>query len=307
MSGRIAITTTSFAENDTTPLSLLERAGFEPLLNTLGRALVAGEPADICAGCAGIVAGTERYDAETLETLAAAGLRAISRVGVGMDAIDHDAAARLGIAIRNTPNGPTDAVAELAIALMFDLLRHVSRMDRDLRAGTWKKRTGRLFASKRVGIIGFGRIGRRVSDLALALGAEVSFTDVCEIDDVPACTLLGSDDLLGWADIITLHCSKTGDGTPLIGERELARMRDGAYLVNTSRGGLVDEGAVAAALASGKLAGAALDVFGAEPYSGPLTGLENVVLTPHVGSYAMESRVEMEIDAVKNLLEELAR
>ena len=305
VSERVAITTTTFGESDDAPLRILAEAGYQAVANPLGRALKAGEPAELCSGCVGIVAGTERYGADTLRALRDGGLRAISRVGAGMDAIDLAAAAALGIPVRNTPFGPTQAVAELTVALIMDMLRHVSWMDREMRGGTWKKRTGRLIAGRRVGIIGFGRIGRRVSELLSALGAEVAYCDVAEQPDDGGCTPMEAGDLLAWADIVSVHCSaEAGCGT-LVGAREISLMRDGALIVNTSRGNLVDEAALAEALSAGKLAGAAVDVFGQEPYSGRLTGIDSVVLTPHVGSYALESRIQMEIDAVANLLEEL--
>lgn len=302
LSVRVAVTTSTFAEDDPAPMELLADAGVELASSPHARRLEPQETIDLLRGCAGVIAGTETYDESVLAALP--DLKVISRVGVGLDDIDLGAAAARGIVVTNTPGGPTAAVAELTIALMLDLLRHVSSMDRALRAGTWKKRMGNLLRGKRVGVVGYGRIGRSVAGLAQALGAEVAFCDVCEPsgDEPHPAMTLGS--LLGWADIVTLHCPACEDGA-LIGAVELARMRRGSWIVNTSRGSLIDEVALVDALRSGHIAGAGVDVHPWEPYDGPLTELDNAVLTPHVGSYAIESRVEMETDAVRNLLEAL--
>jgi D-3-phosphoglycerate dehydrogenase len=296
---RVAVTTASFGEHDEEPLRRLASSGLEVARNETGRTLAPEETTQLLQGCVGVVAGTERYDAAVLASLP--DLRVISRVGAGIDAIDADAAAAHGIAVMNTPWGPTLAVAELTLALILDMLRRVSRMDRDVRAGIWKKRMGNQLAGKRVGVVGFGRIGRTVAGKLAALDAEVRFCDLHTPGDPAPCERMTFDELLGWADIVSLHCTMS-EGCALMGERELSLMRPGGFLVNTSRGGLVDESALYDALDAGHLAGAALDVYGREPYEGPLSSLDSVVLTPHVGSYAAEGRAGMELEAVENLL-----
>jgi D-3-phosphoglycerate dehydrogenase len=298
---KIAITTSSFAVHSQEPLDLLRSAGMDIVLNPHGRVLTAAETVDLLSGCAGVVAGTEPLNREVLEALPE--LRVISRVGVGLDNVDKAYCMQHPIAVRSTPDGPTRAVAELTVAVILDLLRNVSRMDRDLRQGVWKKRMGRLLQGKRVGLVGMGRIGSATAGVLAALGAEISYADPCPAQS--SCCQLALEELLDWADIVSLHCSKPGCAGPLLGEVELARMRPGALLVNLARGGLVDEDALARALVEGRLGGAALDVFISEPYRGPLAGIDNVVLTPHVGSYAVEGRVGMETEAVRNLLEAL--
>lgn len=301
---RIAITTGSFADFSREPLDLLAAAGCEVVLNTLGRKLKPEETVALLAGCAGVVAGTETYDAALFAALP--GLRAVSRCGVGMDSVDLEAARARGVKVLNTPFGPTQAVAELTVGLALDLLRQVTRMDRELRAGTWKKRMGSLLSGKKVGVVGFGRIGQATAELFAGLGCAIGYADM---NPIAACPLyarrLDLPELLAWADIATLHCSKPASGCFVLGEAELAAMRPGSWLINCGRGGLVDEDALVRALTSGHLAGAAVDCFGAEPYAGPLAGLDTAVLTPHIGSYAREGRAQMEADAVKNLLEAL--
>lgn len=301
---RIAITTSTFAEFDREPLDLLDAAGAEYVLNPHGRKLKPEETVQLLQNCIGVVAGTEVYDAAVLSALP--GLLVISRCGVGLDSVDLEAAKARSVLVRNTPFGPTRAVAELTVGLALDLLRHVTRMDRDLRAGAWKKRMGSLLTGKKVGVVGFGRIGRSTADLFASLGCAIAYSDLAPIADCPIyATCLELRELLAWADLVTLHCGKPAHGGFLLGQEELAAMRPGSWLINCGRGGLVDEEALAEMLRSGRLAGAAVDCFVQEPYTGPLTGLDNAVLTPHVGSYAREGRAGMEADAVKNLLDAL--
>jgi D-3-phosphoglycerate dehydrogenase len=175
-------------------------------------------------------------------------------------------------------------------------------MDKDLRSTTWKKLMGNLLHGKKVGIVGFGRIGQQTATLLLPFGVELSYCDMdtktCSCD----CSKKKLEDILAWADIITLHISTTAGCEYLIGEKELQLMKENSWLVNVARGGVVDEAALYNELKKGHLAGAAIDVFEHEPYDGPLKELDNTIITPHIGSYAKEGRIQMEIDSVKNLL-----
>lgn len=298
---KIAISTSSFAQYSEEPLRLLEAKGVAHVRNATGRALTEDEAVELLQGCAGVAAGTEPLTRRVMDALPE--LKVISRCGTGMDNVDGVAAREKGIVVRNTPDGPTLAVAELTLGLALDLLRRVSFMDRETRAGVWKKRMGNLLDGKKLGIVGFGRIGRAVGRLFTACGCEAAFADPFAED--AQSRKMDLDALLAWADIITLHCPKPREDGHLLDARRLESMRKGAWLINAARGGLVDETALHGLLASGHLAGAALDVFAGEPYDGPLARLDNVVLTPHIGSYAVESRIRMEVDAVKNLLDAL--
>jgi D-3-phosphoglycerate dehydrogenase len=196
-------------------------------------------------------------------------------------------------------------VAELTVAYTLDLLRGVTRMDRELRAGTWKKHMGFLLEGKNIGLVGFGRIGRAAAGLFAAFGARIAFADPAVSDSVHQKMEL--DELCAWAQILSLHCAAPKDGLPLMDARRLERLQPGSWLINAARGGLVDEEALCRLLVSGRLAGAALDTFASEPYAGPLADFNNVILTPHIGSYARESRIRQEVDTVNNLLEELGK
>ncbi|MFA5147179.1 MAG: phosphoglycerate dehydrogenase [Candidatus Omnitrophota bacterium] len=304
MKERIAITLTSFAEYDTRPMDTLKKRGLDIVSNAHRRTLAKGEIPELCAGCAGIIAGTEPYDSRTLAALS--GLKVISRCGAGTDNVDLDAAGKMGIKVFNTPDGPTEAVAELTVGLIFSLARHIARSDRDIRNGVWNKRMGGLINGKKAGIVGFGRIGRRVAEILRALGAEVVFYDPLKAaEKAKGLSGVRLEELLKGSDIVTLHIPYTKDNHHVFSSKELSLMKEGAVLINASRGGIVDEEALYGALKSGRLSGAAVDVFEKEPYSGPLKELDNVVLTPHIGSYARESRVSMELEAANNLIKGL--
>jgi len=191
---------------------------------------------------------------------------------------------------------------------MLDLLRGVSTADRLVRAGVWQKNTGSLLSGKTLGILGLGRIGRRVVELTQPFNMKYiawdsspdrHFANKYSID------FIRLDELLAKADIVTIHLPYSPELKGIIGERELSLMKRDAFLLNTARGELVDEVALYKALKEKRIARAALDVFEQEPYAGPLTKLDNIILTPHIGSYAIEARVEMETQAARNLIEGL--
>jgi len=245
-----------------------------------------------------LIAGNEVLDRTTLSL--AKNLKIISRAGTGLDSIDLEAANDYGIKVVNAPDVCTQAVSELALALIFDCLRKVSYSDRQIRNGEWCKNTGYLILGKTIGIIGFGRIGSTLGRFAKDLGCRVIYYDPLEVQSSFA-EPVSFRELLRTSDIISLNCPLQ-DNRHFIDEEAISLMKDGAILINTARGALVDYDALYDALEAGKLFAAGIDVFEEEPYSGKLTDLDNVILTSHMGSYTFESRVEMEIEAIKNLL-----
>ncbi len=304
----ILVSPSSFGQCGGDPLALLERRGFTPVLNPTGRKLTEDEVIALGQGCLGIVAGVEPLTRRVMDALPE--LRCISRVGVGLDNVDLACAREKGIAVCSTPDGPTQSVAELTLGLVLALLRRIPAADANLHRGTWKKETGRLLQGKRVGVVGLGRIGKQVASMFLALGNPVTACDISPDEAWRAGRALEMDGLEGLcraSDIVTLHTPPPRGGRPLLGERELGWLKPTALLVNVARGGVVDEEALLRSLREKRLAGAALDVFSQEPYSGPLCRLDNVVLTPHIGSYAEESKRQMEVDAVVHLLAEMER
>ena len=302
----VLITTSSFGRQDPQPKTLLQTSGLAVHENPWGRTLTENEVRRLLQQHqpAGLIAGVEPLTAAVLQE-AAAHLKVISRCGVGLDNVDVSAAAELGIAVYNTPEAPTQAVAELTIGLMLDLLRQISRSDRLVKAGQWTKPLGKLVGELTIGLVGLGRIGRRVAELCHAFGANVIASDPAPDQDwsrrhhVPIVPLKA---LLSEADLVSVHVSRTSGQPALIDAAALARMKQGSLLINTSRGDVVDESALMQALTSGHLAGAAIDTFEHEPYRGPLLQLDSVICTPHVGSYARGARLRMEQEAVENLL-----
>ncbi len=296
---KVVVTTSSFGKADPAPLNML-REKCEVVLNPYGRKLTTEEFIALTEGMDGVIAGVEPITRAALEQRR--NLKVISRCGVGMDSVDRDACMELGVKLFNTPEAPVASVAELTVTVMLDLIKNVSNMNACLKAGQWNKMTGLMLGGKKVGIIGFGRIGRQVAKLVGGFEPEIAYTDI-EEKDTPY-RFMEKRELLEWADIVTIHSSFCEEGQFIIGRDELALMK-WSYLVNTSRGRFVDEEALFDALSSGSLAGAALDVFGKEPYEGKLATLSNVILTPHVASSAKEGRAVMETEAVQNLFKGL--
>ena len=257
------------------------------------------DPAQLAERLAGVDAVLVRSATQvSAESLArATHLKVIGRAGAGVDTIDVDAATARGIAVMNAPDGNTLAAAEHAIALLFALARHIPRADAGMKAGEWPKAglTGFELEGKRLGVIGLGRIGSTVARKAAGIGMDVAAFDPF----LPAAAagrlsiaMKPLDELLAWADIITLHIPRTKDTTNLIGEPQMRLMRPGSYLVNAARGGLVDEAALLRLLEEGHLAGAALDTFVTEPVpkDSPLRANPKLILTPHLGASTSEAQ-----------------
>ncbi len=306
--GIIAWSTSSFGKESAEPIDRLKRAGYEVRGNPHGRALTTDEAKGHLDGVVGVVAGTEKLTGDLLRSLPL--LKAISRVGVGIDNVDLGAAKELGIAVHNTPDAHVDAVAELTLGGLLAALRAIPASDASIRGGGFEKPMGRLLRGKQVGLVGFGRVARALAALLAPFGTSVVAHDVHR-DDAAAAALgvryVGLDELLAQSDVVSLHLPYAKSAHHLIGAAQLAAMKPDAVVVNTSRGGLVDEAALAAHLESHKKAAAYLDTFEKEPYSGPLGALKNAVLTSHIGSYAREARVRMETEAVENLLRALGK
>jgi D-3-phosphoglycerate dehydrogenase len=300
---RIAIGPSSFAEEDDAPLRRLRAAGCEIVPNPFGRRLTEAEIIRHLDGVDGLVAGLEPLNAKVLAS--APKLRAIARVGIGMENVDAKAAGERGIKVSNTPEGPTQAVAELTMAAMLALCRRLAPTDAALHRGEWKKVIGQGLDGSKLLLIGFGRIGRRVSRLAAAFGAHTLVYDpYLPAEEIPGGVTHAHElhEALALADIVSLHA---GGQATLLGAKEFAAMKDGAIVLNSARGELVDEDALIAALDSGKIAGAWFDAFWKEPYTGRLTKYEQVLLTPHVGTYTRQCRLGMETTAAENLLRDL--
>ncbi len=236
---------------------------------------------------------------------AAKGLRLIIRAGVGLDNIDADYAKEKGIEVLNTPKASTDSVAELTLAHMFALARSLVRATETMREGKWEKKAfhGIELQGKTLGVIGIGRIGQAVAKRALCLGMKVlAYDKYVRESPIPGVRMVSLEELLRESDFVTLHIPPDPAG-PVIGAREIALMKDGAFLINCARGGVVDEKALLEALNSGKLGGAGLDVFEEEPPKNlELLRHPKVTLTPHIGAQTHEAQARIGEEIVEILL-----
>lgn len=297
----VLIGPSSFAEIDRSPLERLSLAGYRIIDNPYKRKLTRLElkellDDDVC----GIIAGLEPLDSDVLQRTK---LKVISRVGSGFSNIDLESCKKLGIKVCSTPNGPTEAVAELTLGALLGMLRMIPQMNSALHQGKWEKHIGGQLLGKTVAIVGYGRIGRRVAKLLRPFQVKLIVVDPqLNSSSLTNEKLMLFDEALSMADVISFHNS--GD-TCLITEKEIALMKPGVFLLNVARGGVISEIALADGIKKGKVAGAWLDTFIQEPYRGLLESLPQVILTPHVGSYTTECRISMENKAVENLLEAL--
>jgi len=254
----------------------------------------------VLPGCAGYLAGVEKVSARVLE--AARGLRVISRYGVGVDNVDLRVAERLGVKVIPTLGANSRGVAELTIGLILSLARSIPFSDACLKRGDWQRREGIELEGKTLGLIGCGRIGRAVATMAGGLGMKTVVYDVVQ-DPASGLQYAALDEVVGSADVLSLHCPAPADGRPLVDAVMLGKMKRGAYLVNTARYSLLDPVAVLAALDSGRLSGLAFDVFDVEPPGDyPLVKHPRVIATPHIGGYTAESVERAVSGAVDNLL-----
>ncbi|MGC9436301.1 MAG: NAD(P)-dependent oxidoreductase [Methanomicrobiales archaeon] len=271
--------------------------------NTSGQRLEERQLIDALQNADAAIAGTEEFSESVIE--ACPGLWAISRVGVGTDSIDKDAARRHNIRIFNTPDAPVQAVAEHTLALILSLLKHIPEYNQNARQGIHAVRPATLLSGKIAGVIGMGRIGFRVAEILDAIGCRIIFYDPFLERNVPAEweRMDAIEDVLGTADIITLHAAPVPNQAPLLDAKTLKRCKNDAIIINTARGSFIDEDALVSALKEGWIAGAGLDVAQHEPLDGPLLDFPQVIVTPHVASNAREAREQMEMEAVMNLVE----
>ncbi|HHF08304.1 MAG TPA: hydroxyacid dehydrogenase, partial [Kosmotoga arenicorallina] len=237
-------------------------------------------------------------------------LKVVGRAGTGLDNIDVETAKKLGIKVYNTPGANAISVAELTLGLLLALVRHIPRGTQGLKEGKWEKKAlkGNEIFEKTLGIVGFGAIGKEVAKRAAAFGMKIiAYDPFVKETELPVRLTEELNDLLKEADVITLHLPLTENTKHFIGESEFSNMKDGVIIINAARGGIVDEQALYNALISGKISGAALDVFEVEPpideLRRKLLGLDNVIATPHVGASTHEGQARVGMLMAKRLIE----
>jgi phosphoglycerate dehydrogenase-like enzyme len=302
---RILVTPRSFGEYDPALWKKLEATVAEVIYNPSGRALKSAELRDLLPGCDGYIAGLDEIDRPALAT--ADRLRVISRYGVGLDNVDMQAARDLDIIVTHTPEANTISVAELTVGLILALLRRIPTARARTAHAEWPNLRGAGLAGKVVGLLGLGRIGRAVAVRLAPFGARLIAFDPAPSTDFAsqhALELVSDQEVVERSDILSLHVPLTPETRRMVSGPFLARMKSGAYLINTSRGEIIEARALVDALESGRLAGAALDVLSREPPppDHPLLGMDQVIITPHMGSHTDQAANEMGWTALNDCL-----
>lgn len=301
---RVLITTVPFAVHNGLPLDLLESVGVSFEVNPLNRKLTEGELAVMACDAEILIAGTEPITAVVMD--AAPKLRLISRVGIGLDSVDLLAARERGIVVSYTPEAPAPAVAELTLGLMLTLLRHTQIANLQMHRGEWTRQMGRRIPEVTIGVIGTGRIGSRVLRRLAAFGSPRILVNDLSPDKslVPELKLewVDKEAIYREADLISLHLPLTRQTHDLIRREQLLQMKPDALLINTSRGGIINEVDLVEVLQDGHLGGVAIDVFQLEPYTGALAQFDRCMLTAHMGSMSVDCRSRMEIEATEEAI-----
>jgi D-3-phosphoglycerate dehydrogenase len=250
-----------------------------------------------------VIAGTERFTKNVIES--SPRLKVLSRVGVGIDNIDLKAAENRSLCILNTPQAPALSVAEHTLALILTILKHIPDYNSQIRRRDFSIQPGTLLMGKTIGIVGMGRIGSTVASMLQALGCKITYFDpyLPEPSSSTWTAFTSLKDLAAGADIITIHAVPQQNGSALFDEHIFKHCKRGCIIINTSRGSLIDEIALEHALNEGIVYAAGLDVFSNEPYSGTLLIYPQVIVTPHVASNTIESRQDMEMEAVEHIIE----
>lgn len=296
---KVFVSTVPFADKDETPLRLLREAGVECVINPLGRKLKESELAELIPDFDVLIAGTEPVTDRVMAN--APRLNLIARVGIGLDSVDLHAARRRGIRVAYTPDAPAKAVADLTLGLVLSLLRQVHVSNSQMHAGKWQRFFGRRLGEVTVGLIGMGRIGTGVLGRLQGFGRpRILVNDIRpnrNLETAYCFEWAEKEDIYRQADIVSLHVPLNRGTHNLICRRELEMMKPDALLINTARGGIVNEDDLFAVMQAGHLAGAAIDVFDEEPYDGPLRMIERCLLTAHMGSMSVDCRTRMEIEA----------
>ncbi len=286
---RVLVTPTSFGKSDPSLCRDLEAQVGEVVYNTSGKPLKAPELEKLIPGFDGYIAGVDEINSAVLN--AADRLRVVSRYGVGIDQVDLRTARARGIVVTNTPGANSTAVAELTIGLILALARSIPLASQGTKAGGWPRLSGLSLEGKTVGLYGLGAVGKQVARRLAGFDCAILAYDVAPDPAFVAAhgiELCAQPELLARADFLSLHCPVLPETRGLVNESFLSSMKHGAFLINTARGELIDEGSLLAALQSGQLRGAALDVYSQEPPGAdhPLMQLPQVIATPHIGSHS---------------------
>lgn len=310
---KILITPKSFRQSGNRAFDILRAEGFDIVENLTGKTLSEEQMIEYCADVDGVIVGIDPMTEKVLKS--AKNLKAISKYGVGLDNIDLKTAEKLGIKVEKAAGTNSVSVAELAIGLFFALARNIPAISNITKKGGWDRIRGTELAGKTVGIVGFGSIGKEVARIAAGIGMSVliydPYVNPCDEGTAEFCAGISAritslEKVITDSDFITLHAPLNDETRHMINKERLLKMKPTAYLVNTARGGLVDEDALYEALKNNRIAGAAQDVLSKEPpVDCKLLKLDNFILTSHIGGYTAEAIERMAVKSAENLVKML--
>jgi len=298
---KVLITSVPFGEIDNLPIEILKSAGADFTINPLNKKLTEDELMDLIGEYQIVIAGTEPYSKKVLKK--ASKLKMIARLGIGLDGVDLNEAKKRGIKVSYTPDAPAPSIAELTIGFIITLLRSAHQSNIEMHKGKWQRHLGRTIDETSIGFIGIGRIGAKVIGMLKAFGnPKLLVNDISpnyELTKTYNLEWVDKEQIYREADLISLHVPLTSETQNMISRKQLLMMKSDASLINTCRGGIINEDDLYDVMKSGHLNGAAIDVFKNEPYSGKLLELDKCLLTPHMGSMSSKCRSLMEIESTK--------
>lgn len=300
---KVFVSTHPFSSTSPEPMRLLNYNEFEVRLNPYEHKITTQELAKVIGDAEILIAGTEKITEEVFEN--APNLKLISRVGIGLDGIDFDLCKKYGLKVAYTPDAPTMAVAELCLGMMIDLAREITKTDKNIRQGIWKRHMGTLLYGKTIGIFGTGRIGKSLIHLLSSFNVNIIAHDINP--DIAFARLykvkyMTKVEVLKYSDVISINLPLKSDTYDYISKKEFDLIQEHTILINTARGGIINESDLYDALRNKVIAGAAVDVFEEEPYRGNLCELDNCLLTCHMGASTIDSRTDMEVQAVEEAI-----
>lgn len=300
----IFVSTHPFSSTSQEPMKLLQNNGFSVNSNPFKYKISSEELANVIGNAEVLIAGTEKITEEVLKNAPA--LKLISRVGIGLDGIDFELCKKHGIKVAYTPDAPTLAVAELCVATILDLARKVTFSNNNLKQGNnWNRHMGTLLYGKTIGILGMGRIGKSLIHLLSSFNVEFKVYDIkpdIAFGRLYNVEFVSKEELLKHSDVVSVNVPLKSETKNYITKSELEMMQKHSILINTARGGIINENDLYEALKNNSIDSAAIDVFEMEPYSGKLKELDNCILTCHMGASTIDSRTNMEVEAVQEAI-----
>lgn len=300
---KVFVSTHPFGSTSKEPMKLLQENNFDVKLNPFEHKMTSQELAKEIKDSEILIAGTEKITEEVFQN--APKLKLISRVGIGLDGVDFELCKKYGVRVAYTPDAPTMAVAELCVAMILDLARQITITDKNIRLGIWKRHMGTLLYGKTIGIFGMGRIGKSLVHLLSSFNVNFLVHDInpdIAFGRLYNVNFVSKEEVLKNSDVVSVNIPLKKDTLDYITSKELSLMEPQAIVINTARGGIINENDLYDALKEKIIAGAAVDVFEEEPYSGKLIELENCLLTCHMGASTIDSRTDMEVQAVQEAI-----